>query len=475
MTAVGALQWLALAVCLTILLIHWALVVGVLIARARDRGQMRAAARPHPGGTGTTCGTDAAGITGSTTAGSTTAGGTTAGSTTAGGTTAGSTTAGGTTTGGTAGTTTSTTGNTATPDPQPGIAVSVVVVAMNEERALPRLLASLAAQTWTGFELVLVDDRSTDATAAIMEQHRAAAPYRVQVIRNRRPPVGCNGKQQALDLGVAAAIGGLLIFTDADCTVPATWVERITAAFAADAAGRLGVLFGQLAVATPAPGRPPFRDRYQAFDQPLVHQYNTGTAGLGLPTGCFGNNLALRATVLAQIGGFRALGYTLTEDAALIEAARRHGWRVAGSTLTETRITTEPQPSWGGFVNQHVRWNGGAFFSHDPATVWGYRYITLFLIASVVAAPWALLVPWLALLPLTSLLSIGSLAVLAAVLYSRRRLRALLRVIPYTLFFMVFYAYATVLAIVGVRAEWKGARLQATRAPTAAANTEEQP
>ena len=402
MTVAGALRWAVLALCASMLLTHGALAAGVLLARLRDRSdEARRRRRPSRR-------------------------------------------------------------RTAPP-------VSVVVAAMNEEQALPRLLDSLAAQTTGAFELVLVDDRSTDATAAIMERHRAAAPYPVRVVRNRQPPADCTGKQQALDLGVAAAAGELLLFTDADCTVPPTWVERLTAYFTADAGGRTGVVFGQLAVQArddgAGGGADRFTDRYQAFDQPLVHQYSTGTAGLGQPTGCFGNNLALRAPVLAAVGGFRSLGYTITEDAALIGAASRAGWKVRAATLPETLVTTEPQPDWRAFINQHVRWNGGAFYSNDPAAAWGYRYVTLFLILSVAAAPFALLVPWLVVWPLTSLLSIGTLAALAAALYHPRRRRALARVVPYTLFFMGFYAYITVLAIAGVRAEWKGSRLPATHAP----------
>ncbi len=343
--------------------------------------------------------------------------------------------------------------------------VSVVVAAMDEEQALPRLLESLAAQTTTAFELVLVDDRSSDSTAAIMETHRATAPYPVRVVRNRQVPAGCTGKQQALDLGVAAAGGELLFFTDADCTVPPTWVERLTAYFTADAGGTTGVVFGQLAVCGAGTARDRFADRYQDFDQPLVHQYSTGSAGLGQPTGCFGNNLALRAPVLAAIGGFRSLGYTITEDAALIGAASRAGWKVRASTLAATLIATAPQPSWRAFVNQHVRWNGGAFFSNDRAAAWGYRYLTLFLILSVAVAPGALLAPWLLVWPITSLVSIGTLAALAAALYHPQPRRALARVVPYTLFFMGFYAFITVLAIAGVRTEWKGSRLPATHAP----------
>lgn len=416
MTAGGALQWAVVALCASMLLTHGALATGILRARRRDRRALRAAR--------------------------------------------------------------ATSAAAAPPDSRPRaasaasanstVSVSVVVAAMNEQEALPHLLASLAAQTTTAFELVLVDDRSTDATAAIMERHRAAAPYPVRVVRNRRPPVACTGKQQALDLGVAAAGGELLLFTDADCILPATWVEGLAAYFGAGPGGALGVVFGQLAVrAAAGRRRGGFLERYQAFEQPLVHQYSTGSAGLGKPTGCFGNNLALRAPVLAGIGGFRSLGYTLTEDAALIGAANRGGWRVRAATLPATQITTAPQPSWRGFVNQHVRWNGGAFFSSDRAAAWGYRYVTLFLIASVAAAPAALLAPWLAVLPCTSLLSIGTLATLEALLYHRRRGRALARVVPYTLFFMGFYAYITLLAIAGVRTEWKGSRLAATQAPVA--------
>ena len=406
MTAGGALQWAVLALCASMLLTHGGLATGILRARGHDRRSVLPARAPAR--------------------------------------------------------TARAPARTARAPARPS--VSVVVAAMDEQDALPHLLASLAAQTTTAFELVLVDDRSSDATAAIMERHRAAAPYPVRVVRNRRPPVDCTGKQQALDLGVAAAGGELLFFTDADCIVPPTWVAGLAAYFTDDPGGAVGVVFGQLAVRSTARRRPRFLDRYQAFEQPLVHQYSTGSAGLGRPTGCFGNNLALRAPVLARIGGFRSLGYTLTEDAALIGAASRCGWRVRPATLPATQVTTEPQPSWRRFINQHVRWNGGAFFSGDRAAAWGYRYVTLFLIASVAAAPAALLAPWLAALPLTSLLSIGTLATLEAVLYRRRRGRALARVVPYTLFFMVFYAYITVLAIAGVRTEWKGARLAATRA-----------
>lgn len=83
--------------------------------------------------------------------------------------------------------------------------MSVVVAAYNEQRWLADCLASLAAQTFHDFELVLVDDGSTDATAAI------AASAGARVVRTPHRGTGA-----ARDAGAAAAGGKLLVFLDAD-------------------------------------------------------------------------------------------------------------------------------------------------------------------------------------------------------------------------------------------------------------------
>ena len=332
--------------------------------------------------------------------------------------------------------------------------VSVIVAAMNEENNLPALLNSLANQRKSDFEVVLVNDRSTDETPLILEQFRSSSDLLVKIIHNKVNPVGCNGKQQALDLGLSLARGNLFLVTDADCIVPPDWVESMERYFSDK---NLGAVFGQLKVNS---GKS-FISRYQAFDQPLVHQYSTGTAGLGIPTSCFGNNLGFRAEVIRTLGGFKALGYTLTEDAALIEATQRLGWRVRVATLPETEVITESQPDWNSFVNQHIRWNSGAFFSKSLLAGGAYKYIVLFLIFSILAIPFSALFSWLLWMPLTSLVSIGMLGLLSVLLYNNNRTKYLLvcKFIPYTMFFMMFYSWVSVLAILGVKTNWKGQRL----------------
>jgi cellulose synthase/poly-beta-1,6-N-acetylglucosamine synthase-like glycosyltransferase len=333
-----------------------------------------------------------------------------------------------------------------------GLKVSVVVAAKDEESCLPELLDSLAAQTLQGFEVVLVDDRSTDATGQIMERFRRKLGSRVKVLHNDREPGSRNPKQFALDLAARAAAGEVLVFTDADCVVPPPWAEGLLGYFVDP---RVGVVFGQLALRSS--GR--FLERFQAYDQPSIHQWNCGTAGLGMPGSAFGNNLACRRVVIEEVGGFLGLGDTLTEDAALVSVAAKKGWRVRVATNPSTLITTRPQPSWRAFLFQHLRWNTGAFFHPERGTRLPYRFIVLFLTASVLALPLCLWFPPLAMLPVASFIAVGLMGFLAGILYGGDRLSNLLWLVPNTLYFMGFYALVTVLSMLRITPEWKGRRL----------------
>jgi 4,4'-diaponeurosporenoate glycosyltransferase len=92
--------------------------------------------------------------------------------------------------------------------------ISVVIPARNEERNLPRLLASLQAQTVLPLEVIVVDDQSQDRTADLAKAAGA------KVIAALPLPAGWLGKPWACAQGAAAARGNWLLFLDAD-----TWLE----------------------------------------------------------------------------------------------------------------------------------------------------------------------------------------------------------------------------------------------------------
>lgn len=92
--------------------------------------------------------------------------------------------------------------------------LSIVVPARNEERAIEAALGTLLAQDYPAFEVVVVDDRSTDRTREILV--RFAADPRLVVVDGAEPPPGWLGKPHALFQGARVAKGDLLLFVDAD-------------------------------------------------------------------------------------------------------------------------------------------------------------------------------------------------------------------------------------------------------------------
>lgn len=103
-------------------------------------------------------------------------------------------------------------------DPDRWPDVAAIVPARNEAVMLPQALPSLLAQDYPGdLGVVLVDDGSTDGTAAAAERLTAGSPRTLRVVRGVEPPPGWAGKVWAMAQGTAAAgEPAYLLFTDAD-------------------------------------------------------------------------------------------------------------------------------------------------------------------------------------------------------------------------------------------------------------------
>src|SRR5579859_268186 len=95
--------------------------------------------------------------------------------------------------------------------------VSIVVPVRNEARNLPALLPSLLTQAYPPdrYEVIAVDDQSTDQTPAILADFAARYPQ-LSIVSGRPLPAGWKGKPWALHQGIAHARGEWLLCTDAD-------------------------------------------------------------------------------------------------------------------------------------------------------------------------------------------------------------------------------------------------------------------
>ena len=111
------------------------------------------------------------------------------------------------------------------------LSISILVCARNEERNIAQSLASLLSQDYAGtFEILVANDRSTDATGAILMELAKANP-RLRVLNLDATPQGFTPKKYAITRLVEIAHGEILLLTDADCIAPATWATTMAACY----------------------------------------------------------------------------------------------------------------------------------------------------------------------------------------------------------------------------------------------------
>lgn len=123
---------------------------------------------------------------------------------------------------------------------EPGIEVSVVIATRNGAERLPIVLGELERQTFARerFEAIIIDDDSHDGTPEVARRFEHA-----RVIEAGRHV----GQPAARNLGIAAASGELLAFTDDDCMPDQDWLERGVSRFREDP--ELGILAGRVTIA----------------------------------------------------------------------------------------------------------------------------------------------------------------------------------------------------------------------------------
>jgi hypothetical protein len=102
------------------------------------------------------------------------------------------------------------------PIPDPPL-VSVLVAAKDEEEVIENCLRSIQAQDYPNYEIIVIDDRSDDRTAEIV-QGLADRDSRIRLVRILDLPDGWFGKHHAMHMGVSHAQGRWICMTDADCT-----------------------------------------------------------------------------------------------------------------------------------------------------------------------------------------------------------------------------------------------------------------
>jgi chlorobactene glucosyltransferase len=225
--------------------------------------------------------------------------------------------------------------------------VSMLIPARNEERSLARCLTSLCAQEYGAYEIIVLDDDSTDRTGEIARDAARSADA-LRLIRGAPLPPGWLGNPWACAQLARAARGDLLLFTDADTVHAPTMVAAVVGAVADGA---------DMVTAFPA-------QEIGSWSEALLVPFMLFTVWALLPVGrvwsdrsprfvaANGQLLAFTRAAYGAVGGYGAVRDAVLDDVGLARRAKRRGLRVRladGVGTVTTRMYHDAGETWRGF------------------------------------------------------------------------------------------------------------------------------
>lgn len=232
--------------------------------------------------------------------------------------------------------------------------ITVLVAVRNEAHHILPLIGALKVQDCAA-QVIFIDDHSTDNTVQVI------AEAIVDMSNTSLISLGeGSGKKMAIELGVRAASGDIIVTTDADCRMGPDWLKVIKAPFADS---RVQMVLGPVSIGASSPW-----SGLQALEFASVMGVTAGFVSFHKPVMCNGANLAYRKSAFLAVAGYTDnTGIISGDDEFLLRKVMRHFADAVRMTLQpEARVTTDAV-SPGAFIHQRVRW-GSKWRRHNDKT-----------------------------------------------------------------------------------------------------------
>lgn len=238
---------------------------------------------------------------------------------------------------------------------QHGRCFSVVIAARNEESTIGKCLESVLGQTLEEgrYEIIVVNDRSTDSTAEIVMGF--ISKYgNVSLVNIEKTAEGVSPKKYAVGRGIDASKNEVIVFTDADCIVPSTWLETIDRYFSEDT----GFVQGITTYMHPE-GMNSFFYGLQAVDFLSHGIISASGIGMGMPINSNANNLAFSKKAFLELGGYEFMGGKVVsgdDDLLLQKIWKSKKWMIRFFCDPRGAVLTRPTETVKGVFEQRKRW-----------------------------------------------------------------------------------------------------------------------
>lgn len=336
--------------------------------------------------------------------------------------------------------------------------LAVIIAARNEEMMIGKCLDALIVQAYDHslFEIIVADDHSSDATAAIVQQY-AGRYENIKLIRLSDPKE--SGKKKAIAAAIAQTQAELIVTTDADCTMGNNWLSSIAAFYEEK---RCKMIVGPVAF---APVETLF-EKVQSLELMALMGSTAGSLFYHKATLCNGANLAYTREVFHELNGFSGIDEKASGDDVLLmyKLGKKYPESIAFLKDRDAIVTTPAKKRFSEFISQRKRWASkglGALNGPSKAVallVYGCSFSILLmgLISGFASLRSGIYLPFFKIgLILFAIKCIIDILLLFLAAFFFRRLRDLFYFLPLQLIYIV---YVVVVGMQGNRGkyEWKG-------------------
>jgi cellulose synthase/poly-beta-1,6-N-acetylglucosamine synthase-like glycosyltransferase len=227
-------------------------------------------------------------------------------------------------------------------------AVSVVICARNEAENLQQNLKVVMIQNYKNFEVIVVNDQSTDNTEDVVSYYCDRNPNLrlINVKRDVEKPLP--GKKFPLKVGIESASHDIIVVTDADCKPSNTlWLKTLVSEFLSETQFVLGY--------SPFKSYPGFVNKLIRYDNVMTAMQYFGFTLSGFPYMGVGRNMAFRKTQFKSYSPTEASQKILSGDDDLFVNNIARGNSTEVAIHKDSYIYSEPEKSWGAWLHQKTR------------------------------------------------------------------------------------------------------------------------
>jgi hopene-associated glycosyltransferase HpnB len=217
--------------------------------------------------------------------------------------------------------------------------VDIIVPARDEALTVGAAIGSLLMQDYAGqFRVILVDDNSTDGTAALGVAAAAATPSRLTVISLQSKPADWSGKLWAVSRGIAASQAPILLLTDADIVHDPRHLSSLVAKLEQD---QLDLVSEMVHLNCASPAERALVPAFVYFFQ-MLYPFSRVNDPRSRVAAAAGGTVLIRRDALERIGGIDAIKTSLIDDVALAKSVKKCGSIFLGHSGLAASIRAYP-------------------------------------------------------------------------------------------------------------------------------------